>query len=140
MTVYKNNSLQINLCSDKGQISVECLASVDSEEFKNGLVRALELAKQNHVRQWLIDARRIGELPEADESWINTDFFPQLMDKNSTCFIAMVISDACYIRMIQKNGWFGLKSYNSFIKINTFYNMQDAENWLVSYAEDKKSK
>lgn len=140
MTVYNSDSLVITLHPDSKQIWVECLASLDSEGFKKGLLNALELAKAHDVRQWLIDARKIGELSDAEESWVQINFFPQLMNDKSTCCMAMVISNNCYDRMLQENGWFGLKSYNTFIKINTFYNVQDAENWLQSHASDAEYK
>jgi hypothetical protein len=136
MPVYHTKSLQINLIPDLAQIWVVCLDTIDSEDFKNCLTHALEIAKTNNIRQWGIDARNIGELSDTDERWIQTEFFPYLMDKDSTCYIAMVVSPKCYDRMLQENGWFGLKSYNSFIKINTFYNIQDAETWLQSHNSD----
>lgn len=136
MTVYKTDSLVITLHTELKQIWIECLKTLDTEGFKNGLLRALELAKSHDVRQWLIDARKIGELSDAEESWVQINFFPRLMDNRNTCYMAMVISNNCYDRMLQENGWFGLKSYNSFIKINTFYSLQDAENWLHSHTSD----
>lgn len=136
MTVYKTTSLHITLHPNSNQIWIECLETMDSADLKKGLQKALELAETNEVRQWLIDARRIGELSETDEGWVQTNFFPHLMDENSTCYIAMVVATNCYDRMLQENGWFGLKSYNSFIQINTFYNLLDAENWLHSHSHN----
>lgn len=138
MTVYKTNSLVITLNPESKQIWIECLESLDTESFKTGLLKALDLAKLHGVRQWLIDARRIGELSDAEECWVQINFFPQLMDSETTCYMAMVISNNCYDRMLQENGWFGLKSYNTFIKINTFYSLQDAENWLHSHTSDSE--
>lgn len=138
MAVYKTNSLQITLLQDTKQLWIECKEKLETEDFKAGLMKALELGKANNVRHWLIDARKIGELSEADESWVQSEFFPHLMQENNTCYIAMVIAPNCYDRMLLENGWFGLKSYNSFIKINTFYNLMDAENWLGSYASNKE--
>jgi hypothetical protein len=140
MTVYKTDSLFITLHHGSKQLWVECLETLDTESFKKGLLKALELAKSHNIRQWLIDARKIGELSDAEESWVQTNFFPQLMDNSITCYMAMVISHNCYDRMLQENGWFGLKSYNSFIKINTFYNLHDAENWLLSHSSDTEYK
>jgi len=140
MTVHNTNTLDITLSPDADQITIACKERLDSEDFKCGLLKSLQLAKANGVRQWLIDARRIGELSETDEEWVQTAFFPQLMQEDSTCYIAMVIAPNCYDRMLQENGWFGLKSYNSFIKINTFYNLQDADNWLRSHTSPSASK
>lgn len=129
----------ITLLPESELLWIECLETLDSEDFKKGLQKALELAKANGVRQWLLDARKIGELSDTDESWVQADFFPHLMEKDSTCYIAMIIATNCYDRMLQENGWFGLKSYNSFIQINTFYNLLDAENWLLSHSRNPEA-
>lgn len=140
MTVYTTKSLIITLHPSTKQIWVECLENLDAEGFRQGLLNALDQAKSHNIKKWLIDARKIGELSEAEESWVQTVFFPQVMDSDSTCYMAMLISTNCYDRMLQENGWFGLKSYNTFIRINTFYNLKDAENWLDSHTTDPESK
>lgn len=140
MTVHKTSSLIITLHSETKQIWVECLEALDTDGLKEGLLKALELAQKENIRHWLIDARKIGELSDAEESWFQINFFPRLMNNNSTCYMAMLISSNCYDRMLLENGWFGLKSYNSFVKINTFYSEQDAENWLLSHTSDAELK
>lgn len=136
MTVHRNDSLHIKLLPEARQIWIECLQTLNPDTFKDGLEKALALSEKNNVRQWLIDARKIGELSEEEESWVQVNFFPKLMNANSTCYIAMVVDNKCYDRMLLESGWFGLKSYNTFIKVNTFYNTQDAGSWLNSRAAD----
>lgn len=139
MVLYKSDFFSVGLPDGKNWIYVDCKAMPDLEDFKTGLMKALEYVKQHHVNAWLFDLRAIDALSEEEETWCQVQFFPQLMMLGQENYIALVVSEVCYNRMVQEVGAYGLKSYNSFIIIDTFNSMGDAELWLRSHQVDSVS-
>ncbi|WP_245539609.1 hypothetical protein [Pontibacter roseus] len=92
---------------------------------------ALEYARRHRVKQWLLDVRQIGELSEEEETWVQLQLFPQIMMYlGADNYIAVVLSERCYAQRVNESGLLGLKSYNSFIIMNTFCHLEDAVAWL----------
>ncbi|MDX5417924.1 MAG: hypothetical protein LPK09_01820 [Hymenobacteraceae bacterium] len=78
-----------------------------------------------------MDLREIGKLSEAEETWVQVQLFPQIMmHLGMDNYVAVVMDERCYANIVNESGLLGLKSYNSFIIINTFYQMEDAVTWL----------
>ncbi|NEM97833.1 hypothetical protein [Pontibacter burrus] len=116
---------------DSGEwVNVVCTKAPDLESFKEGLLKALEYIREQPVYTWLLDLRAIEGLGEREETWVQVQFFPQLMMLGHEHYFAIVVSESCYQDLLQDVGIYGLKSYNSFIIINTFCHVADAELWL----------
>lgn len=133
MVLYKSKTFSVDLPDNRQWINVSCDVMPDFQEFKAGLMSALDYVRTERVNFWLFDLRAIDELGEEEETWLQVQFFPQLMMLGQENYIALVVSETCYNRMLQEVGAYGLKSYNSFIIIDTFYHVNDAEDWLRSH-------
>lgn len=120
---------------------LQAISVIDPEEFKEGLAKAMEFAEENKVKRWLLDCRKIGTLEEREEQWLQSFLFPKMMiSLGEDNYVAVVLSDKCYDVLLKEAGKFGLKSYNSFIVINTFCDMQEAIAWLNNSKADKSDK
>lgn len=136
MVLYRSGVFSVELPEGKEWVYIDCKAMPNLEDFKKGLIMALEYVKKHPVNTWLFDLRTIDALSEEEETWCQVQFFPQLMMLGQENYIALVVSEVCYNRMLKEVGAYGLKSYNSFIIIDTFNNVNEAEQWLLSHKAD----
>lgn len=129
MEVYKSESCVVEHIEE--HLSLRCSKVLHSGEFREGLLKALQYARDNQIKKWLLDLREIGKLSEAEETWVQVQLFPQIMmHLGMDNYVAVVMDERCYANIVNESGLLGLKSYNSFIIINTFYQMEDAVTWL----------
>lgn len=130
MQLFKAKPISVQLSEDNQRIVVACAYVPDFKVFREAFLKALEFRKTHSIKHWLLDFRKIDELREDEETWLQVQFFPQLMMLGEENYFAMVVSEKCYERMLRESGAYGLRSYNSFIIINTFCSLDAAENWL----------
>ncbi|WP_242928309.1 hypothetical protein [Pontibacter vulgaris] len=117
------------------RIFLQCRGAVNSEEFREGHLQALRFAKAHNLKQWLLDYRSIGELSEEEESWVQVQLFPQIMmSLGSDNYVAIVVAENCYQRMLNEAGSYGLQSYNSFVIFSTFCDIEEAKAWLKNHS------
>jgi hypothetical protein len=129
MEVYKSDSCVVE--HSNSRLTLQCKKRMDSEEFRAGFMKALRYARDNDTKQWLLDLREIGKLSEEEETWVQVQLFPQIMMHLGTGnYLAVVVDERCYDDMLSESGLLGLRSYNSFIIINTFCQLTDAVAWL----------
>jgi hypothetical protein len=69
MVLYKSNTFSVDLPDNKQWINVSCNAVPDFQEFKAGLMKALDYVRTDRVNFWLFDLRAIDELGEEEETW-----------------------------------------------------------------------
>lgn len=129
MKFYKSDTCEACYVADRLELRYD--QNVQTEDFRKGLLIALKFAKDHQIKLWLFDLRSIGRLSEEEETWLQVQLFPQIMMYLGTGnHVALVVDERCYNDMIQESGLLGLKSYNSFIIINTFCDLQHAIQWL----------
>lgn len=129
MELYKSDSCEVGFVADRLELRYRRHTQV--EDFTKGLLTALEFARDHHIKLWLFDLQNIGRLSEEEETWLQSQLFPQIMMHLGTGnHVALVVDERCYDDMIKESGLLGLKSYNSFIIINTFCDLQVAIEWL----------
>lgn len=129
MNIYNSTSFCVGY--DQGHLLLKCSKRLQTDDFKEGLKRALFYAGKNNVKCWLLDVRAIGCLNEEEETWLQTHLYPQIMATlGINNFVAVVLSEKCYSSLLLEAGSYGLKSYNSFIIMNTFYTPEAGLNWL----------
>lgn len=140
MEVYNSGSLEVGFDVDQEWLYLKCLDQPHSNEFRDSLEKALGYAEEHQVKQWLLDFREIGSLNEDEDSWLQSYLFPKIMMRLGTGnYIGIVLSEKCYNALLSEAGKFGLKSYNSFIRINTFCVVQQAAKWLKKHTIHKAS-
>lgn len=130
MQLFQAKPISVKLSGDNQRIEVACANVPEFDVFREAFLKALDYRKTHSIKHWLLDFRKIDELREDEETWLQVQFFPQLMMLGEENYFAMVVSEECYDRMLRESGTNGLRSYNSFIIINTFNNLEEAENWL----------
>jgi hypothetical protein len=129
MEVYTSDTCVVGHVADR--LELQCNRILAPEEFREGMLRALRFARENGIKQWLLDLRNIGRLSEEEETWVQVQLFPQIMmHLGAGNHVAVVMDERCYHDMVSESGLLGLKSYNSFIIINTFCDRQEAIHWL----------
>jgi hypothetical protein len=129
MELYKSDSCVVEHVGER--LLLQCGRIMQSNEFRTGLLMALKYAKENQIKQWLLDLREIGQLSDEEETWVQVQLFPQIMMHLGTGnYVAVVVDERCYNGMVSESGLLGLKSYNSFIIINNFCHMHEAIDWL----------
>jgi hypothetical protein len=135
MTVYNSETLEVVFDVVLKRLFIKCHHNLNSAEFREGHLLALQFAKEHQIKQWQMNYSAIGELSDEDDTWVQTIFFPQLMILLGTNnYIAVILSDKCYYRLFDEVGKYGLKSYNSYIILNTFCDTEAADKWLTKHA------
>ncbi len=135
MQVFKSDSLNISYDETQDRLFLQCHGEINSNEFREGHLQALRFAREHQVKQWLLDFREIGQLNDEEETWVQVQLFPQIMMSLGTDnYVAIVVDDSCYQKMLSEAGNYGLQSYNSFIIFNTFNDLEAAKQWLRSHA------
>ncbi|RAU81936.1 hypothetical protein [Pontibacter arcticus] len=128
---YNAESIEVTCNTEQKRIFIRIISAFTTDDFKRSLLQALECAKANHIKEWLLDFKAIGKLEEEEEAWIYSTFFPQLMIQlGSDNFMAMLLSESCYQHLLAEVGKLGLMSCNTFIKFNNFCEEQEALAWL----------
>lgn len=131
MFVYYSESLQVKCERSKGLLILTCLKRLQADEFREGLVRALWYAEKYNMKRWLLDVRQIDSLNEEEEIWLQNYLYPKMMSSlGANNFIAFLLSDRCYKRLLLEAGEVGLKTYNSFIILSMFDTPGKALEWL----------
>ncbi|MCC9167479.1 hypothetical protein LN893_11550 [Pontibacter sp. XAAS-A31] len=129
--VYGADSIEALYDEEKRINFIKCHTSFNSNEFREGLMQAYRFALEHKVKQWLLDLRDIGELNEEDNTWIQLHLFPMMMmTLGPSNYMAIVCSKSCYKNLLKAVGKLGLKTYNSFVILNTFCDLEKAEHWL----------
>ncbi|WP_299708354.1 hypothetical protein [uncultured Pontibacter sp.] len=129
MELYKSETCAVEFTDNR--LVFLCHGKLESQQFREALMKALRFAREHHVKQWLLDLREIGKLSEEEEAWVQVQLFPQIMMHLGTDnHLAVVVDERCYDDMLSESGLLGLRSYNSFIVINTFCQLPEAIAWL----------
>lgn len=127
--MFKSDNCEVEFVADRLELRYD--QHKQAEDFTKGPLAALAFAKEHHIKLWLFDLRQIGRFSENEETWLQSQLFPQIMMHLGTGnHVALVVDERCYDDMIKESGLLGLKSYNSFIIINTFCDLQVAVEWL----------
>lgn len=71
--------LTINNDTANGIVHLEWLTAPTPTELREGLNAGLEAVKKNKVSKWIGDVQHMGAIDPADQQWINTEWFPQLL-------------------------------------------------------------
>lgn len=138
MNIYNSDSLLIRYEADQNCVKLQAIKTIVFEEFKEGLEAALVFAGKHNIKYWLLDCSKIGTLEEEEELWLQSYLFPKMMiTLGEDNYIAVVLSDKCYNNLLNEAGKYGLKSYNTFIVINTFCEMPEAIAWLEKCKTNK---
>lgn len=132
MKVLSTATMEVTSDTERGRVTLKFTARVqDKDLFRENFLNVLEFAAQSHIKQWVLNFTASGCLHEAEERWLQVDFFPRLMMALGTGnYVAYVLPEACYHKLLNEVGTSGMHSYNSLVIMNTFCTISSAEAWL----------
>ncbi|WP_458985972.1 hypothetical protein [Pontibacter sp. CAU 1760] len=124
--------MEVTSDTNRGRVTLNFAAKVQDEDlFRESLLQVLAFAVESHIKQWVLDFTASGCLHESEERWLQVDFFPRLMMALGTGnYVAYVLPEACYNKLLNEVGTSGMHTYNSFVIMNTFCTAASAEAWL----------
>lgn len=70
-------------------ICAEWKAYAEGDDFRSPLTHALGLCQRRRASRYLADCRYLGPVTQADQRWLNTDWFPR-MSNAGLRFMAVV--------------------------------------------------
>lgn len=76
--IFDKHYLTIFADEEEKEIHLRWKAFANSDELRESLNFALEYVKVHHIKRWLGNLRNMSVIKEADRSWINNEWFPQL--------------------------------------------------------------
>ncbi|WP_128396945.1 hypothetical protein [Botryobacter ruber] len=135
MRLYHSETFDISFIEAQNLLHLQCQgdvsSDVSSEECKAGFLLAVQNARKNQVKNWLLDFRLVEQITDETLSWIQVQVFPQLMAYLGPAnYLALVVSEPLYQAMLNEYGYAGLQTYNSFIILNIFTAPETAVAWL----------
>lgn len=127
MIYFDKSFLTIHWDEAAKTVIMEWKAFAQSEEFRQGLEKGLELLTKKMTGRWLADMRRMGVISIADQKWSNEDWFPRAV-KGGIRFMALVMPTSVVTGMGVKN----IMNQVGNIPIETRYfdNTDEALAWL----------
>ena len=100
---------------------------IKGEEFRQVLLKGLDIFRQNGAQKWLSDDRLNASLPVEDSDWGQQQWFPQVFAAGWK-FWAIVLPDKVFGRMNMQNF---IKAYSEQgLTIEVFGDMDEAMKWL----------
>lgn len=102
---------------------------ISGEEFRQVLLKGLEIFKEHGAQKWLSDDRMNARLPEPDSDWGQREWFPKVFAAGWK-FWAIVLPDKVLGRMNMQTF---INNYSKQgLTIEVFGSPEDAMKWLES--------
>ncbi|MFD1187595.1 SpoIIAA family protein [Pontibacter rugosus] len=103
---------------------------LETDEFRIGSNKVLEIVQQQGSAHLLIDARKLGPFKAEDQGWLKEVIFPQIT-KLSLIKIARVIGSDLFTQIILSNLMHHVHSQLQVeLEMETFYSREEALEWL----------
>lgn len=90
---FKNEFITIHYHVEQKIIRLTWLGFVDSAALRQGLDRALKLAKDKKLHLWIMDQRLRRVLRAEDAEWIISDWFPRFYQANPKSKVAILLPE-----------------------------------------------
>lgn len=130
MVHYESKSAKIELLANSSIVKLTWLGLVPSEEYRDVLTKATELATKLKITNWLTDARFVKVIRVEDQNWAMSEWMPNAVNAGVYKRQAVILPDdifgqASAKRMISKiNG--------QDVEFNNFNAEATALEWLTS--------
>ncbi|NJP04710.1 MAG: hypothetical protein HC837_03290 [Chloroflexaceae bacterium] len=79
MVYFDTSYLCIRWDSEINSVLMEWKSFVFGNDFRQGLNKGLELAREKRASRWLADLRKLGVVSQEDQQWSNQDWFPRAL-------------------------------------------------------------
>lgn len=131
MKNFTSDYLDIHYHDDINTVHLEWKTTPDSNEFKAGLNKGLELVKEKKAPNWIGDVRQMGAITEEDQQWSNEDWFPRALHaglKNMAVLVSDDIFNQMAVDEIMK------KVPETELTQQYFDDIKKAKNWLKEHS------
>ena len=116
-------------CSLSDQlIHLEWRGHARSEEYRRGLLTALDFVTKHSIHFWLADLRKMTAILQADEKWANEVWFPQLFHTKLEKMAILQSKDYFNQTSVQRS--FTAVNGQLTFKVAWFPEHQEAMDWL----------
>lgn len=79
MVIYDERWLTVRWDESLKVAWAEAKAYAEGEEFRAGYSAILELCRRKRNSRYLADARNLAPISQADQRWLNEEWFPQIL-------------------------------------------------------------
>lgn len=97
-SVLKEKYLEISLDEQEKVIELKWNGFVNSQNYRNALDKALDIAKENGITKWLTDARKVKVISLSDQEWVISDWVPRAV-KCGYKYQAMIVPEDAFGKM-----------------------------------------
>lgn len=139
MFVFQNEYLKCELDEENSILVHRWLRQPSSSEFREGLGMVLSEYQINKSKfqglKWLADTELLGELNEADEIWLTTEWDRMLFEDTGVKIHAVILGSdifADYSMEIFKKSSI-LKFNERGVKLGVFPDERRAYEWLINH-------
>lgn len=98
MVVYNERWITIRWDEALKASWAEAKAYAEGEELRAGYNAMLELCRQKRNSRYLADARNLAPISQADQRWLNEEWFPQIVAAGVR-FMAIVMPKSAIARL-----------------------------------------
>ena len=128
--VFDTSYLTIFFNADDSLIHLRWKGFATSEQFREGLMFALQVVSENQVENWLGNLKMMQNIQAVDEEWTNKIWYPMIAEtplKKMAIVTSLDFLNNASVRRI-------VKAAENEINFETryFVDVNDAHNWLIS--------
>jgi hypothetical protein len=109
-------------------VTLEWREFVKGAAYRDSLDKALETAIENEGHRWLADTRNMQVVDQADQRWINEDWYPRAVAGGITR-MALVMPESTLAKMAMDN--MANMTEHTGMETNYFDSVYDARAWLL---------
>jgi hypothetical protein len=102
MKYFENNIVTIEYLSDINAGQGIWKGHALKDQYKEGMMKALELIKEKKVERWIADLTDLGVISGENQKWTNEVWFPQVLQAGLKR-MAIVVSKDVLCNMATKN-------------------------------------
>ena len=110
-------------------VCLEWQGQTYGENLKKGLNTGLKLLAEKKAEKWLADTEKLGVFGKADEEWINTDWYPRILNSGLKHMAIIIPKNA--LARIAVNSQMS-KVPGTMLEMAYFDNQETARAWLRS--------
>jgi hypothetical protein len=128
-TIIDNEYATLWYYPDQKIVHHEFHQPISGEQFRQVLLKGLEIFKQYGAQKWLSDNRKNAALPKEDSEWGQREWFPQVFAAGWK-FWGIVLPDKVFGRMNMQQF---IENYSKQgLTIEVFGDADEAMKWLES--------
>ncbi len=128
MIHFQNNYVAIELINDSTAILLTWKGFVPSAVYREGMSKALEIARKHKIVNWVSDIRLLKVLGIPDQEWAGVKWVTDATSAGCYKKQAIIMAEDVFGKLTAQNIMEYIKDPE--IKLSCFPALEDAKNWL----------